>query len=295
MAKIDIKQHVTDTIISEIEKGTPPWRKPWTGDAVGVSFPLKHDGTPYRGVNILMLWAMSQMKGYASARWMTYRQAQALGGCVRKGEKAAKSVFYGTYEVISDDDADGALETRTSRYAKCNSVFNADQIDGLPETYYNRPAPPRDLGTKPDPELDAFFAAMGAQIITSDDPQAYYAPGKDHIHMPPIATFANAARYYGTLGHESVHWTGAALRLDRIKRVPDRAGYAFEELVAEIGACFLGVELGVAPQFDQSASYIEGWLKALRSNKSMIFKAAAEAQKAVDFIHRCVAERQEAA
>ena len=98
MAKIDIKQHVTDTIISEMEKGTPPWRKPWTGDATGAALPLRYDGTAYRGVNILMLWASSHIKGYASARWMTYRQALALGACVRTGEKATRSVFYGTFE-----------------------------------------------------------------------------------------------------------------------------------------------------------------------------------------------------
>ncbi len=281
MAKIDIKQHVTDTIISEMEKGTPPWRKPWTGDTTGAALPLRHDGIAYRGVNVLMLWATSHTKGYASARWMTYRQALALGACVRKGEKATRSVFYGTFE----KEIDGENEPQTSRYAKCNNVFNADQIEGLPEDYYVRPAPPRHLGTEPVTELDAFFAATGATIITSETPRAYYAPGPDHIHMPPIGTFFDASGYYGTLGHETVHWTGSATRLDRIKRFEDHAEHAFEELVAEIGACFLAVQLGVAPAFDQSAAYIEGWLQALRSDKGLIFKAAAEAQKAVDFIN----------
>ena len=160
----------------------------------------------------------------------------------------------------------------------------------MPEDYYVRPAPPRDLGTEPVPELEAFFAATGATIITSETPKAYYAPGPDHIHMPPIGTFFDASGYYGTLGHETVHWTGSATRLDRIKRFEDRAGYAFEELVAEIGACFLAVQLGVAPAFDQSAAYIEGWLQALKSDKGLIFKAAAEAQKAVDFINAQVEE-----
>lgn len=291
MAKIDIKQHVTDTIISEMEKGTPPWRKPWTGDATGAALPLRHDGTAYRGVNILMLWATSHIRGYASARWMTYRQARALGACVRKGEKATRSVFYGTFE----KEVDVENEPQTGRYAKCNNVFNADQIEGLPEDYYIRPAPPRDLGTEPVSELDAFFAATGATVITSETPKAYYSPGPDHIHMPPIGTFFDASGYYGTLGHETVHWTGSATRLDRIKRFEDRAGYAFEELVAGIGACFLAVQLGVAPAFDQSAAYIEGWLQALKSDKGLIFKAAAEAQKAVDFINARVEEQQKAA
>lgn len=195
MAKIDIKQHVTDTIISKMEEGTPPWRKPWTGDATGAALPLRHDGTAYRGVNILMLWAKSHIKGYASARWMTYRQARALGGCVRKGHRAARSVFYRTFE----KEIDGELELQTCRCAKCNNVFNADQIKDLPEDYYVRPALPRNLSTKPVLELEAFFADTGATIITCETPKARCVPGPDHIHMPPICTFFDASGYCGTL------------------------------------------------------------------------------------------------
>lgn len=102
--------------------------------------------------------------------------------------------------------------------------------------------------------------------------------------MPAIATFFSAARFYGVLSHEQIHWSGAAKRLDRLKKFNDRSAYAFEELVAEIGACILAVKLGVEPEFDQSAAYIEGWLKALKNDKGLIFKAASEAQKAVDFV-----------
>lgn len=283
-ARLDIKQHVTDTIIAQIEAGTPPWRKPWTGDASGACLPLRHNGEQYRGINILMLWATAMVKGYNSARWMTFRQAQELGGSVRKGERCTKSVFYGTFEKEIEADT-GETETRTSRFAKSNNVFNADQIEGLPEEYYILPEPPRDLGTETDPELEAFFAATGAEIITSEDPRAYYKPAQDHIHMPPIATFFETSGYFGTLAHELIHWTGSEKRLERIKKFQDKQAYAFEELVAEIGACFLCLQLGVKPQFDQSAAYIEGWLEALKSDKELIFKAAAEAQKAVDYIN----------
>lgn len=283
--RFDIKQHVTDTIIAQIEAGTPPWRKPWTGDESGASFPLRHNGEQYRGINILMLWAIAHMRGFNSARWMTFKQALELGACVRKGEKAAKSVFYGSIEREDENTTEGEDGKRHIRFAKTNNVFNADQIDGLPEEYYIRPEPPRDLGTEADPELDAFFAATGAEIITSDQPRAYFSPAHDHIHMPPIATFYNAAGYYGTLAHELTHWTGADKRLERIKKFQDKKAYAFEELVAEIGACFLCLQLGVEPQFDQSAAYVESWLEALKSDKEMIFKAAAEAQKAVDHIN----------
>lgn len=281
--RFDIHQHVTDTIIAQIEAGTPPWRKPWTGSTGGACLPVRHNGEAYKGINILMLWATAHMRGLTSERWMTFKQAQDLGGSVKKGAKAAKSVFYGTIEKEDDSKLAGE-ETTIRRFARFNNVFNADDIEGLPEEYYICPDPPRDLGTKSDARLDAFFAGTGAVIITSEDPRAYYSIEKDHIHMPPIATFHDAAGFFGTLAHESIHWSGSAKRLDRFAKFQDRKAYAFEELVAEIGACILGVTLGVAPQFDQSAAYIEGWIEALKNDKGMIFKAASEAQKAVDFI-----------
>ncbi|WP_108816897.1 ArdC family protein [Loktanella sp. Alg231-35] len=232
MAKIDIKQHVTDTIIAQIEAGTPPWRKPWTGDQCGVSFPLRHNGEQYRGVNILMLWATASIRSYQSTRWMTFKQALELGGCVKKGEKAARSVFYGTFEKKVEGQDNGETETRSSRFAKVNNVFNADQIEGLPEEYYIRPAPPRDLGTRADPEMDRFFHSTGAAIITSDDPRAYFHPRKDHIHMPPIGTFHSAAGYYGVLGHETCHWACGPKRLATQKIEANKTEYAFDELVA---------------------------------------------------------------
>lgn len=283
--RFDIRQHVTDQIIAQIEAGTPPWRKPWTGGGTATGFPVRHNGESYKGVNILILWAAAHAKGYSSARWMTFNQAKELGGMVRKGERAAKSVFYGSVEKEDESAEAGEDGKRRIHFAKTNNVFNADQIEGLPETYYIRPEPPRDLGTEADPTLDAWFAGTGARIDTSDEAAAYFMPSEDRIHMPPIGTFHEAARYYGVLAHELTHWTGGTARLDRLKRFADRKAYAFEELVAEIGACFLGMQLGIEPQFDQSAAYIEGWLEAMKGDKDVIFRAAAEAQKAVDFLN----------
>jgi len=299
MAKLDIHQHVTDTIIAQIEAGTAPWRKPWTGGAGGASFPLRHNGDAYRGINILMLWAVAHERGYHSAHWMTFKQATDLGGTVKKGEKCARSVFYGTFEKDGDQTeskSEGEGKTRIP-YAKTNNVFNADQIEGLPEAFYITPDPARDLGTESDPALEAFFASTGADIITTEDPRAYYSPATDQIHMPPISTFHEVSGYFGTLAHETIHWTGSDKRLDRIKKFANREAYAFEELVAEIGNCILCLHLGVTPQFDQSAAYIEGWLAALKDDKGLIFKAASEAQKAVDYILAATeaAQQEEAA
>lgn len=155
---------------------------------------------------------------------------------------------------------------------------------GLPESYYVKPAPARDLGTEPDSRLDAFFAATGAAIDTSADPRAYYIPGTDRIHMPPIATFHSVGAYYATLAHEATHWTGHGSRLDRLKKYADRQTYAFEELIAELGNVILCTHLGLTPDFEQSGAYVASWLKALKEDKRAIFRAAAEAQKAADFL-----------
>ncbi len=288
--KFDVYAHVTDTIIAEIEAGTPPWRKPWTGSATGIALPIRHNGEEYRGINILMLWVMAAKRGHVSSRWMTYKQAQELGGQVRKGETSSTVVKYGTFTRENELGIEEELP-----YARAYRVFNADQIEGLPEEYYIRPEAPRDLGTAEDPELEAFFSRTGAEILTSDDPRAYYSPAKDHIHMPPIATFHDAAGYYGTLAHEVIHWTGSEKRLERIKKFANREAYAFEELVAEIGACFLGAQIGVAPEFGQSAAYVEGWLKALKEDKRAIFRAASEAQKAADFVLAAAGQSKAAA
>ena len=295
MAKehFDIKQHVTDTIIAQIEAGTPPWRKPWTGASGSACFPLRHNGEAYRGVNILMLWATAHVKGYNSPRWMTFKQARDLGGCVTKGEKAAKSVFYGSIEKDDAGGSEGEEGKTRIHYAKTNNVFNAEQIEDLPEAYYVRPDPPRDLGTKPDADLEAYFAATGAKIVTSDEPRAYYHATEDYIHMPPIGTFYSASEYYGCLSHEAGHWVCGSNRLATQKAHANRMEYAFDELVSEIFSGFLAVQLGIEPHFDQSAAYIEGWIKAMKADNSVIFKAAAEAQKALDFINNLTGQAEE--
>lgn len=281
-AKIDIHDQITSSIIASIEAGAPAWRKPWTGDKGGAPFPLRSNGTPYSGINVLMLWVAADSKGYRASHWFTYRQAIALGGQVRKGEKGTTVVKYGTYD---REDRETNADRKVVPYLRSYTVFNAEQIDGLPDQFAPKPAEPvEDLGTSADPRLDAFFASTGADIRTSPEPQAYYKPSEDYIHMPPIATFHSAQDYYATLAHEATHWTGHSSRLDRITRFSDRKAYAFEELVAEIGNCILCARLGLTPDFGQSAAYIQGWLRALQDDKRMIFRAASEAQKAADLL-----------
>jgi len=277
--KLDIRADVTGKIIAAIEVGTPPWRRPWTGATMACAFPLRSNGQAYRGINILMLWLAAEERGYGAAHWFTYKQACDIGAQVRKGEKASTVVKFGTIERENEQGEEQAIP-----YLRSYRVFNGDQIDGLPEEFTRQPEVPRDLGTKPDPVLEAFFAALGVPVDTSQEPRAYYSRKKDCIHMPPIATFFGASDYYGVLAHETAHATGHQTRLDRFSKFQSKTDYAFEELVAEIAACLLGSELGFRPEFDQSSAYIEHWLRALNDDAGFIFKAASEAQKAVDLI-----------
>lgn len=280
MAKsdFDIYQHVTNQIIEAMEAGVSPWRKPWSGGEKGVSFPLRSNGEPYRGINVLMLWLAAHANGFGSAHWFTFKQAKELGAHVRKGQKSSTVVKYGTVERENDDGEAVAIP-----YARAYRVFNADQIEGLPEEFYRRPEVQEDLGTQPLPEVDAFFQAVGARV-THGGARACYVPAEDRIQMPPVSAFISAQHYTATLCHEVTHWTGHRSRLDRFKMGSTKADYAREELIAEIGSCFLGAHIGVEPTIDEAASYLDSWLGVLKEDKRAIFKAASAAQKAADFV-----------
>lgn len=253
--KFDVYTHVTNQIIAQIEAGTPPRRKPWTGGGASASLPERFNGKAYRGINILMLWATAMNKDYSSARWMTFNQAKQLGGQVRKGEKSATVVKYGTVE---REDENG--EERQIPYAKAYRVFNADQIEGLPAEFYIVPDTPRDLGTVADPTLEAFFAASGAQIDSTEEPRAYYNVKTDRIQMPPIGTFHRVAGYYGTLAHELTHWTGATKRLDRLGRFNDRKAYAFEDILPRSATACCAHRSGWSPSSTRARPMSkDGW------------------------------------
>ncbi|MGB3624571.1 MAG: zincin-like metallopeptidase domain-containing protein [Henriciella sp.] len=277
--KFDLQQYVTDRIMAAIEAGTPPWRKPWTGSAGGAFFPLRANGVPYRGINVLLLWLEAAEKGYGGAHWFTYRQATELGAQVRKGERSSTVVKYGTVERETE-----AGDEKRIGYLRAYRVFNADQIDGLPKEFARTPNKAQDMGTEIDAELMDFFAGIGVTIETSKDPRAYYDPKVDRIHMPPAETFHSNTGYFGTLAHESLHATGHKSRLDRFTTCMSRKDVAREELLAEIGGAMLCVALGIEPETRQNAAYVSSWLKALADDKRLIFTAASAAQVGVDYI-----------
>jgi len=276
---------ITQAIIDRLEAGTKPWVKPWRG--VAVSRPLRACGIPYRGMNTFWLWLVADMCGFVSPYWMTYRQAQELGGQVRKGEKSTIAVFYKSYTkaVEAPDTGEDSQESR--RVLKAYPIFNAEQVDGLPERF--RPAPPLEL-VEPQgrrAEIDAFFAAMPIDLRHQGD-QAYYEPVPDRITMPPAELFTVYDHYYATLAHEASHASGHPTRLNRdLKNRFGTAAYAAEELIAELSSAILGAELGLpVAHLDNHASYIDHWLQLLRDDDRAILTAAARAEEAAEFVLR---------
>ena len=281
----DPHAEITTLILADLEAGVRPWSRPWTTEGA-VSRPLRHDGEPYHGVNVLTLWVRAARCGYARPVWMTFRQALALGGAVRKGEKGVPVVY--AAPAAAGDDRDGQPEARrTGRFLKRYIVFNLDQIEGLDDRY-----PPLDRPDAADRihHAERYFATIGADIRVGGD-SACYRPDADAVHMPAFEAFRDREAYYAVLAHELVHWTGHSSRLDRdlkLGRFGEEA-YAREELVAELGAAFVCADLGLTlePRPDHAA-YIASWLRVLRNDTRFIVAAAAHAERAARFL----AERQ---
>lgn len=275
--KFDAYAMITDKIIAAIEAGVAPWKREWQG-AGGIMTPIRSNGEEYKGINVLMLWIAAHAKGYTCNKWYTYKQAQAVGATVRKGEKAESVVYF---QMIERENKQTAKKEKFPML-KVYSVFNAEQIDNLPEEEIPTPV---DTGAKPIEYMEKFVANTKAKVqITGTQP--CYSPVLDHIEMPAVNQFVSAESYYGTLCHELIHWTGHDSRLARF----DKHGsedYAFEELIAEIGACFVTSKMGIDKGIDRSAAYVASWLKALKNDKKFIFKAATQAQRAADYIMEC--------
>ena len=274
---------ITQEIIARLESGTKPWIKPWRG--VPVSRPLRACGVPYRGMNVFWLWMVADMCGYASPFWMTYNQAKELGAQVRKGEKSTIAIFYKSYTKEVEAPETGEKTDESRRVLKAYPVFNADQVEGLPERFH--PAATLE-GVEPEgrqAELDSFFARIPAVLRHQGD-EAYYEPVADRVTMPPAHLFSGFDHYYATLAHELSHWTGHCSRLDRdLKNRFGSDAYAAEELIAELSSAILGAELGLpVTHLDHHASYIASWLKILKSDERAILTAAAKAEEAASLL-----------
>lgn len=287
----DAMATVTNQVIAAMEQHGTDWVKPWTANGNGIASGLPRNvasGKAYRGINV---WLLSGA-GFGSNIWGTFKQWKDKGATVIKGQKASRVYLWKPLEIKDDaaTEAKGELVKKTIWMIKEYCVFNAEQVDGFEAPQAPTIAEPMDAETIQHDAFEAYIAATNATRIEGDS--AYFHPSRDLVCMPPKATFKGSdtssasETYYSTLAHEFIHWTGHKSRLDRIE--PAAFGsekYAYEELVAELGAVFLTIQFGIntAPRPDH-AKYLNSWIKALKNDKRMIFSAASKAQAAVDHL-----------
>jgi len=282
--KGSLYQEVTDKILRELEAGRVPWVQPWGETETPLGMPSNAaTARRYTGVNVLILWSAAVEKGFASHRWLTFRQALSLGGNVRKGERGTAVCYADRY--IPKGEAERAAkegnEPEAVPFLKRFTVFNASQCEGLPE--HVTPAPLPVPEGQAIPHAEALIAATGADFRIGGN-EACYVPAADYIQVPTQAAFFEPVNYYRTCFHELGHWTGHASRLVRdLSAGFGSSGYAREELVAEIASAFLCASLGIVPTV-RHADYLASWLEVLREDNRAIFRAASQASKAADYL-----------
>lgn len=274
---------ITEQITNKLKEGVVPWRKTWayTGEEGGpINFVTK---TRYHGTNVVLLG----MQGFERPFWATRRQIEGVGGVIRPDEmgKGSFVVYWKQYET-EEEDEEGNVERKVRRVLRYSRAFNVDQCEGIPEgkipTIVERDPEeriPRCEGLVKDYE--------NGPLLSHGGDMAYYAPGGDYVNMPEMSCFESRDSYYHTLFHELIHSTGHAERLDRLAPQDLRRGsedYSREELVAEMGACFLANEVGIEMDVDNSAAYIGSWLQKLGDNPKWVVQAAGRADKAAGWI-----------
>ena len=280
--RADIYSRITAEIVAAIEAGAGERHMPWHHRGGSIARPANvASSKPYRGINTLALWIAAQSRGYASGIWGTYRQWQALGAQVRKGERSTAIIFWKRIGAAKDEQEVDHADDQHRFIARGYAVFNRTQVDG-----YEPPAVDALPEAMRIPRAEAFIAALGIPA-TLDADAAYYRIDLDRIFMPALASFEDPISYIATYVHEAGHATGAKHRLDRDFTIRfSREALAVEELVAELTAGYVLADLGLAhhPRPDHAA-YIASWLKLLKNDPRAVFTAASKAQQAADWMH----------
>jgi antirestriction protein ArdC len=296
--RANLYDEVTARIVSELEAGRFPWVQPW-GKTGGTGPGLPRNALTartYSGVNILILWGAVIEHGWPSQSWLTFRQAQEAGGCVRKGERGQCVVYADRFTPENEKERaqrDGD-EARAVPFLKRFTVFNVAQCEGLrPEVLKSLASDPVPLPEREIvPVAEEVIAASGVDFRIGGD-RAFYAPDPDFVQVPPQPAFFEQINYYRTCLHELTHATGHPKRLGRdLKNAFGSRDYAREELVAEMGSAFLCAALGIVPTV-RHADYIGSWLEVLREDNRAIFRAASAATKAADWLLTRHREAQE--
>lgn len=280
----DLYQEVTNRIVAELEQGVKPWTKPWklTAHAAPMLPANMQSGRHYQGVNTLVLWVEAYSRGFPTHQWMTYPQAIMLGGHVRKGEQGVAVVFAKPIE----KEVDGKTE-RSSIY-RWYTVFNASQIEGIEIPDYGPPE-------IPEMSVMASIREKSGVPVSHGHPAACYYPKQDRIEMPAYAAFHDGQAYARVLFHELAHATGHEKRLNR--DMEGRFGddkYAMEELVAELSAAFTSARIG-CHYSNESAQYIDVWVRRMKEDSRAIFTASSMAAKATDWLYEKAMEEEKTA
>ncbi len=285
--KPSIYTEVTKRIIEQLEEGVLPWRRPYGCVTDRNAF----SGKEYRGINLVLLAMSSLLNGFNSPLWLTFKEAQKLGGHVKRGEHGTTIIFWKVLEVEQkDENGDPIIDPETGEpvvvqvpFAKRYTVFNLEQTKGvtLSEKFDINP-----------PDVDPLKGALYSLPVVTWGKKPCYDPEKDLIQIPPLETFKKPDAFWSTFFHELIHWTGAPSRLNR--NFSSRFGdltYAFEELIAELGSVFLCARTGVKTDFTNNVSYVDSWLKVMQKDNKAIFTASRKAQEAVDWLLERARER----
>lgn len=286
-APSSLAPRVTANIIDALNNGIKPWTQPWDNSAA-LGLPLRHNGAAYRGFNVLALWTVAAERQFTHRHWFSFKQAQALGAHIRRGERATHVTFYSTQTTEAENErADKGTSDapKLSAILRSYAVFNTAQIENLPAHFYATPSPVTNCD---DAGLTTRFARVPAHL-THGGARACYDPVTDTIHLPPRQSFVSTAQYFATRLHELAHWSGHPTRLARdaftTPGVRTTAAYAREELVAELTAAFLGAELGLpVDHIECHAAYLDHWLKVLDREPGALLAAARNAQRAADYL-----------
>ena len=274
----NVYEIVTEQIIRQLEQGVAPWRKPWRTEA-----PCNLvSGKEYRGINPFLLAS----QGYGSRYWLTFNQANKLGGHIRRGEKSSIVTFWNIGEEKIVRDADGNMRKSKPFLLRYYRVFNVEQTEGIADKLGLGNSTPRVASIE---QCEAIVKGMPNPPATQQDARAWYRPSTDTVGMPSKSLFNSSEEYYSTVFHELTHSTGHASRVGRegIERLNTfgSESYSKEELIAEMGAAMLCGFTGISPRtLENSAAYLQSWLKVLKSDTRMVVTAASAAQKAVDYV-----------
>jgi len=295
----DIYQDVTDKIIAALDQGVVPWIKPWssTGSSGSSAQPYPINAItrrPYSGINLPLLWAAARMQGFSQDRWLTFNQAKKAGGHIRKGERSTLAVLYKPMEREEKDesghlvlDENGNAKVVHFAILRTHFLFNIEQTEGV-ESFNEAPtAADSGLPFQANACAEHLLLSSGARIVHKPADMAFYHPIRDFIQLPTKAQFHDEGGYYATALHELTHWTGHHSRLQRdgiISSSPfGSPGYAFEELVAEMGAAFLCAQAGIQGEL-RHEDYLDFWLGLLKADKRAILRASGQARVASEYV-----------